>query len=384
MKLKFSNTPEQVELVKAMGSKDTLKSMQAQETFAALLEPLIGEQYLVADETGMIFRDIPYAEDSDPSLPLDLFVDQVEGLFTITSQTMAGGLPSNSVSNPVQELKFNTYRLDSQISYLKKWAAKSRLDVVAKSIERLLQEILLKAKDNAWVTAFYGAPATSFPQIGGRSNMPTTTTNGTLNLQDINFLFTYFRRLGASWSGGTPVGGSQTPTDMFLSPEQMQRIRSFAYNPVNTLGANNVAGTQYSGVITAPDEYRKAVFEAAGTPEFFGVNLIELLELGISQRYTNLFSGILSAAGNPALPSVDLTSASTETFAAGTNDLIIAIDAKKDFAWRPIATDTDTGSVFELLPDNQFLIRSEKIGTYGAVEEGRVITDYRPLVFLSV
>ena len=41
MRLKLKNTPEQIELVKAMGSKDVSVSREAQEAFAAFLGPVI-------------------------------------------------------------------------------------------------------------------------------------------------------------------------------------------------------------------------------------------------------------------------------------------------------------------------------------------------------
>ena len=41
MRLKLKNTPEQVELIKAMGSKNQLVAREASEAFAAFLGPVI-------------------------------------------------------------------------------------------------------------------------------------------------------------------------------------------------------------------------------------------------------------------------------------------------------------------------------------------------------
>ena len=41
-------------------------------------------------------------------------------------------------------MKFTTYRLDSAISFDRRYAAQSRLDVVGKSFTRIAQEVLLK------------------------------------------------------------------------------------------------------------------------------------------------------------------------------------------------------------------------------------------------
>jgi len=48
MKLKLKNTPEQVELVKAIGSRDTSVSREASEAFAAFLGPVIQKVLLTA------------------------------------------------------------------------------------------------------------------------------------------------------------------------------------------------------------------------------------------------------------------------------------------------------------------------------------------------
>ena len=52
MKLKLKNTPEQVELVKALGSKDATVAREAQEAFAAFIGPVIWPRQLVV--TGSI------------------------------------------------------------------------------------------------------------------------------------------------------------------------------------------------------------------------------------------------------------------------------------------------------------------------------------------
>ena len=47
-------------------------------------------------------------------------------------------------------MKIATYRLDSAVSFLKRYARRGRLDVVSKAVERMSQEILVKQERNAW------------------------------------------------------------------------------------------------------------------------------------------------------------------------------------------------------------------------------------------
>ena len=82
-----------------------------------------------------VYTDVEYDEDDNPSYPLDLFYEQRnnDNYVTIWSQQIAGGLPSSQVAGNA-ELKISTYKLDSAVSFLKKYARKSRLDVVSKSL----------------------------------------------------------------------------------------------------------------------------------------------------------------------------------------------------------------------------------------------------------
>ena len=51
MKLKFKNTPEQVELIKAMGSKRSEVSREATEAFAAFIGPQCRPQFMCRGPT---------------------------------------------------------------------------------------------------------------------------------------------------------------------------------------------------------------------------------------------------------------------------------------------------------------------------------------------
>ena len=79
MKLKLKNTPEQVELVKQMGSKNLTESREAQEAFAAFLGPVIQKVLLTAGTASAIYTDAEYDEDDSPSYPLDLYYNESQG-----------------------------------------------------------------------------------------------------------------------------------------------------------------------------------------------------------------------------------------------------------------------------------------------------------------
>lgn len=382
MKLQFDEKDkDQVELIKAMGSKNKVVAAQAQESFAELMSPIVSEQYKVAGTSQLFYRNDTYTKGTNPTIPLDLLVGKDESYLSIwTPGPNPGGAPTNTVQIAPEEFPILPYKLETAISWLKKWASESRLNVVSKVVERLFEEILLKSEDNAFYVLLAALVGSTNPNSTNLGNLRASTTAGQFTLDDLNKLFTAFRRTSPSWAGGTTAGRSTFPTDLVMSPEIFEKIRSFAYQPINTVGANFIAATANSPGITLPDAERGNLFTAAGTPNFFGTNITVIDEFGPTQRYNTMFASLI---GSTAIP-VITGSAATRTFANATNDLIIAVDATKDSAWKLMASDADNGNVLQLEADDQFIKRSQKIGSWGGVEEARVVTETRNLFGIIV
>jgi len=231
-KINIKRTPEQVALVKQLGSKNKAESMAAQEAFAGFIGDVILQVVEQAPVISNLYTTKGYAEGTAPSLPLDVMFDIKDaGYIQVWTQSIAGGLPTNFVHG-LDELMVSTYPLDSAVSMGKKYARNARLDVVAAVLERMSQEILIKQEANgASILLKASADAriqgTTTPQII-RSNVTRQFT-----LDDLNRLITLAARSRPSWVGGTPVGNNAI-TDLVGSPEFMEQIRSIAYQPVNT------------------------------------------------------------------------------------------------------------------------------------------------------
>ena len=204
-------------------------------------------------------------------------------------------------------------------------------------------------------------------------NVFRTTAANIFQLNDLNKLITKAKRVNASWSGGTPTGARHGITDLLVSPEVVESIRSMAYNPVNTRQAT-------AGVTSIPatDAIRTEVWKSSGVTEFFGINIMEILELGVGKRYNTVFDTV---AGTTDYLDHDSTTASSQ-FAGATEQIIVGLDRSRDALVRAIAVDSDTGSEFNLVADDQFSIRQQRIGYYGSLEEGRMVLDNRALVGL--
>jgi hypothetical protein len=371
MRLKLKNTPEQIELVKAMGSKNVTEAREAQEAFAAFLGPVIQQVINQAATAGAIYQDASFDEDDAPSFPLDLYYDQPAGYVSTWSQSIAGGLPVSQDISATQELKIATYTIDSAVSVNRKYARKGRLDVVSKAVERMAQEVLVKQDRNAWAVVLKALGEGSTNSLAHIIGQPDSPADGTgFRVADLNAMMTRMRRVNASFAGGTPEAAfAEGLTDLFVSPEIVEDIRAFAYQPMNTRGVPN---SDESTAVALPDSVRSEIYNNAGASEIYGVNITEILELGVSKKYNILFDQFDSSVFGAS----SRTSSNTE--------VVVGVDASKGAFIRAIAQNSDSGSTFSAIPDDQYSARQDKVGFYGSLEEGRVCVDARAIVGMYI
>jgi hypothetical protein len=378
MEIKLKETPEQIELIKAMGSKNQTVAREATEAVAAFLGPVIKEVLQTAGTASRIYKDISFDEDSDPSIPLDLFYNEGTGYVTVWSQHMAGGLPTSQVEG-IKELKFGTYRIDSAVSFNKKYARKSRLDVISKSIEKLVQEVLIKQERNAWAVilkALAEASTTTVNTVPGASSntvkhVIASATANTFVLNDLSNLLVRIKRINESFSGNTPVQPfSRGITDLYVSPEIKAQIRAFTWNSIDT-SANNTKQN-------LPEDLRMEIYRGGGMESIFGINLVELIELGDGQKYNTLFNSFTAGQSVPGSNSGAWQSA---------DQILVGVDNTRGVFLRPVARQAESGGTFSVLPDGQFDAygaRVEKVGFYGFLEEGRLCLDARAICGIAV
>ena len=72
------------------------------------------------------------------------------------------------------------------------------------------------------------------------------------------------------------------------------------------------------------------------------------------------------------------------TFATANEELLIGVDNSKGAFLRPVATIAESGGTFTAAADDQWTQRSEKIGWFGFLEEGRVCIDARAIVGIVI
>jgi hypothetical protein len=358
--IKLKKDAKQIELVKAIGSKVKSESLAAQEAFAAAVGPVIGKVLMQLGTASLIYQDYEYGEDEAPIFPLDMYYNEGAGAITVWSASKAGGLPSSWVESS-GEVRFTTYTIDSAVHFDKKYARKTfAFNVLSRSVERMINEILLKQERQAWATILR---ALGEARSNGADHIIQANTANRVVVDDFSRLITLHKRINQSYAGGTPQSVfSNGPTDLFISPEIEQEIRGMAYNPQNTRAVPN---EDESTALGLPESVREEIYRNAGTSSIYGKNFTTLNELGTSQKYNVIFgqyapSSIAVGGGN---------------FSVSADEVIIALDLSKQGFLRPVKSD-GSGNV-RVQPDDQFLVRSEKVGFYCDVEEGRLSLDGR-------
>jgi hypothetical protein len=376
MKIRIQETPEQVELIKACASKDKLIAEEARAAVAELVGPVISEVINSAPTVSSLYQTLAFSEDDNLSIPLDLFHDVTDqDYIRVHSQSVAGGLSSNELYPAHDELKFKTYTLDSAISLDKKYLRKGRSIDISKVFTRMAQEFLLKQEKTS-INQLLGALVAADTKVNGTAavgnHIIRSTSLSQLQLDDFNRLITLSKRLWSSYSSGTPVGGPMVGvTDLLMSPEMVEELRNMAYNPVNTRsGATTNSGATS---IAATEEMRKQLMNQGGLPSFFGIGIIEILEMGIGQRYNKIFDALAGA-----------TTYGGSAFDQANDEIVVGIDRTKESLIRPAVREEGVSTEVSVQVDDQFVSRQNKLGWYGKIEEGRIVLEDRVLTGIVV
>lgn len=371
MNIKFDKTNEKLnQMIIAAGSKNREESLKVQELLAVFLQPVVKQVLDNIGTASLIYKDVAYPESQRPEYPLDLYYDEGENYITTWQQGRAGHLATSEVSG-LDTLRLTTYVIESAYSLKKQYARHANLDVIAKALDRMVQEILLKQEEHAWNVIM---KALAEAESNGADHIITSTTQDAFTVHDFNRLMTLFDDINTSFSGGSTLGTYYGLSDMFVSPVVMEKIRALAYQPINTQGANQVAGTNTSGVIGLPENVRESFFRTGVAPELFGVTLHKLVELGDNKKYSALFDTYIGAS----------TVAHSSSQFATDDQIVVGLDLTRDAFIRPIAVESETGSTISVMVDDQFVARQDMMGWYTKMEEGRACIDGKTIVGIVV
>lgn len=360
--IKLKQTPEQVELLRAIASKNKTESLNAAEMFAAAASPVIGTVLSQLGTASLFYEDFPIGEDESPTFPLDDFYGESAGYINVWYMPgVAGGLPSSRLEGS-GEMPLTTYELESAFHFKKDYARKtSAFNVLQRGMARMINEILVKQDRQAWACILRALAEAS---SDGTSHIISATTAGRLQLNDFNRLLTLNKRINKSYANGTPdMMFTNGITDLVVSAELKEDIRGFAYQPMNTIATPN---TNQSTVLPLPDSIREEIYRSAGSSSIYGINISDVYELGVGQKYNILFAKY-----------------KTSGFTQATQQIAVGVNASKGGLLRPVRTD-GVGGTAEMLVDDVFTARSKDVGFYTQIREGRTVLDSRVLNGLIV
>lgn len=368
-KFDIKRTPERAELIKQMASSNRALAFEAQQAFAEFVRPAVQVVFNQKATASAIYQDLPFSKNERPTIPIDIFVGTAQNYISSWSQNIAGGLPTNLIQG-VNEYTFVVYRLESAVSLYMEYIKNVNLPVLSLSMDRMINELVVLQERNAWAPLITAAAAPAASNIDNTSHVLNSKISGVFQLEDFNTMLVKIDRMYESYAGGTPDSFNwQGLTDLFMSPEIIAQVRSWAYQPMNTRGGYNSAGAETNaGVVALPNDIREQIFKAAGMMEIYGINLHKMVEFGVGAKYNTLFANAYAGS-----------------FAPSTQQAILGFDLSRDVFIRPVIVDDDLGGgSCQVMPDDQFFSRSEKIGFWSRIQEGRAVLDSRAIVSLIV
>jgi len=294
----------------------------------------IQEGIMDGDNHSMIFETSMLGYDENPSFPMDIVAPGTEGDYVAYSMPHTGYIPLRHVEG--DEVTLNTYRIANAIDWDIKYSRSARIDVVSRALEVMRAGIVKKMNDDAWHTIL----AAGLDR--GLMVYDSTATQGQFTKKLISLMKITMRRNGG---GNSSSMNSFNLTDLFLSPEAMEDIRSWGTSIISDI---NRADVEYdpSGTVS----------------RMFGINLHSMTELGEGQEYNNYFTGTLGGS----LQASDV-------------ELCVGLDLSK----RGVFLNPVRGQGLEVYNDES-LRRSGYTGFFGSMELSWGILDSRSVLLASL
>lgn len=326
---KFQPSAELTDLLVRSGSPVREVSLEANAQIAKALELPLRQGILSGDILDGIFEPITLAQGATPEFPLDFLAPGTEKDFVAYTVPNHGYIPERHVEGDY--VMVPTYDVGSSIDYLLKYARDARWDVVGRAMEVLEASFVKKLNDDGWHTLLAAGVDRNIVVFDADA------ANGLFTKRLVSLLKTVMRRNGGGNSASTNRG---MLTDLYVSPEAMEDIRSWGLDQVDEITRREI--------YTAADGTLNRVF---------GVNLHDVDELGEGQEYQLFYSNLL----NGTLPS-------------GKSEIVVGLDLRKrDSFIMPVREQVQ---IFE----DESLHRQKRAGFYGWAEQGFAVLDNRRVI----
>lgn len=370
-RLELDKTPEQAQLIRDMGDDDLFVRVRARQAFAQALGPAV---QTALDQTLTLstwFRDKTFTRGERQTIKLSQYWDVNEDQYvSVWNFEVPNGLPTNHLHG-VHELPFVTFPQGSAVEIDEQFIMDADTDAISNDINKMLQELLLTREFHA-SSILLRALAEAETTYGDKSyrHVIRTEEPGELKITDYNKLATRASRINASWVGGTPAGTvSRGFSDLAMSPEMVGQLRNLAFNPLNNKGEDTPAG--------GPESVRDEIYRASGAPNLYGVGVVQFNELGVGEKWNDLFGEFTGA-----------TEYDGAAFDPDEEEVILAIDRRPRAApygiLRMVEQNGHIPTSVTVRPDDQYFTRQKKVGFWTEERNGYIVVDPRPLTGMIV
>ncbi len=323
-------------LLRHSGSVEYDTSSANLRELAKALSLPIKQGVLKGDIIGGIFETVDFQPGTSVEFPLDFLSPGTEKEHVAYTIPTVGRIPERHVEGDY--VMVPTYDVGSSVDWSLKYSRDARWDVVGRAMQVLEAGFVRKANADGWHTLLAAGKGRNLVVYDDAA------TAGLFTKRLVALLKTVMRRNAGGNSTSTNRGKL---TDLYLSPEALEDIRSWDLTQVD-------------------DITRRQIFIAGGDSEaaitqIFGVNLHDLDELGVAQEFQNYFTGTLGAS----MPSDKV-------------ELVVGLDlTNRDSFVMPIRAEVE---VFE---DPTFH-RQRRAGMYAWGEHGFAVLDSRRVLLAAL
>jgi hypothetical protein len=320
-------TPEFLDLLRRSGSSDKTVAIAAQREVAKALETPLRKGVLFGDIVSGIYEAMPLEPGASPEFPLDLLAPGTEMEHVAYTNPGNGRIPERHVEGDY--VMINTYGITSSIDFLLKYAREANWNVVARAMQVLESSFTKKMNDDGWHTLLAASVDRNILVFDADA------AAGQFTKRLVSLMKTVMRRNG----GGNSITASGRLTDLYLSPEAIEDIRNWGVDQLDEVSRREV----YVAADNGPAITR-----------VFGVNLVDIFELGDGQEYQNYFVSDLGGS----LQASDV-------------ELVVGLDrSTSDSFVMPVKSSVEVW-------EDETLHRHQRQGYYGWAELGFAVLDNR-------
>jgi hypothetical protein len=327
-------SPPEESIVKAIamaGNSDIDTAVAGQMEIAKAIETPLRKAVLDGDVLGNIFQSWTVPPGTSTEYPTDLISPGMEGVHIAYTIPGHGRIPERTVQSDY--ITIATYSIGSSIDFLLRYAREANWDVVGRAMQAFNASFVRKLNRDGWQTLLAAAVGRNVMVYDGDA------TAGMFTKRLVSLMQTVMRR---NAGGNTGSGNRGRLTDLYVSPEALEDVRNWGLDQISD---------------AVRTEIYKSPSDGPSITNIFGVNLIDLDELGVGQEFQEFFlnelSGNLEAADQELVVGID----------KGSNDSFI-MPVKQSL---------------EVFPD-PMLHRQQRAGFYGWMETGFGVLDARRII----